>query len=1318
MRYITLFLFLLIAQSVYGQSKSELFKVIPNQNTEMPDWARLMYSDNPNVWEVDYLMELYYETHQFEKSIHTQNYKFWRKQIADYCQIDGTINIPPRKQRKEITRAIRDQREKTSKSTDVWTSIGPFATYRNNSLNLQSQHANVYSINVSTIDSDHILIGTESGGVFNSYNNGDDWNLITKEEDFAGGITSVQIDPSNDSRYLIYADHAIYESTNQGASWTELYVVGARVDEIKFDPQQSDIVYLTAQNGLHRSDDGGVTWSILYTEPCWDIDFHPTESETVYLLKSNNTLIRSEFFKSDDNGLTFTLQSAGWYLPQVPSEANNEGGKIAVSADDPDRVYTCLIGNSKAGDNGWIGLYRSDDSGESWSLPSGQIGGPYADMNTMPWSAASYGSGYHQGFYNFDCEASPDDADLVWFGTVRLNESTDGGSSYLSIGGANSTRLDYIHADIQAIEIQDGKIWIASDGGLNYSDDDLLSHVAKHRGMIASNFWGFGSGWNEDVYVGGKYHNGNTTYLGAYGLGETHNVGGVEEATGYVNPLLNNNVYFNQYWSGYTVRKILADDLGGNTANGSPVNIIPNESYVSSSSSGLYFHPKYAHQMYAGVDNTIQKSDDGGVTWSALHTFGTDGKVYEIEIARSNPDIIYCVYQPGGGYWDWCEIHKSTDGGQTFQMITNIDANRWRLEFSIDPYHPEEIWVSAINGSNGEKVYRSTDSGDTWTNVTTNQLDGQSISDILYQPGSEGIAYIVTTNGMYYFDPESNDWIDYSSGLPFQVKPLKLKPFYAQNKLRIATYGRGIWEAEIPISYTEKVEIITNTQTVNCSRDTVSLDSYSFVDQTDNAWLWTIEPSPEYIDDATARNPKVVLGPDGSYSVTLASTSNGITLSTTESDFITVDSQCEPDTIPGQSLQMVQAGDYVQLPDYEIEATQTFTISAWVKPNGIQDEYSGIVMGDNATGGLNFREANNTLAYHWPGGAWWYDSNLTVPADEWSHVAMVVTPTSVTLYVNGVGATHTTSPEAIDINSLKIGSYKGWSSRNYRGEIDEVAIWNRSLSQTEIREHRHLTKEDIVATDPDFIAYYQFNDDNLQILDRIGTKHGTLSGTSSLVTSTGPFGGGTSDMHLINSSGLYTYVNGNVELELGATGTYPNDEVYVSLINQLPFDNPENIEGIMSFFIVNNYGVDDFSSEVSITYDDPLTSPLPSSIESPQTLYLLTRSVNSDVETWDQTCSNTAVIGEKYHVQACNLQSGLNHQYILYKLCKEESFEMLPYLSGEIEAILVNEQIEANNMIFSGADILYKAGNEILLSNGFNTEAGAELLIQIGRCDN
>jgi len=255
-----------------------------------------------------------------------------------------------------------------------------------------------------------------------------------------------------------------------------------------------------------------------------------------------------------------------------------------------------------------------------------------------------------------------------------------------------------------------------------------------------------------------------------------------------------------------------------------------------------------------------------------------------------------------------------------------------------------------------------------------------------------------------------------------------------------------------------------------------------------------------------------------------------------------------------------------------------------------------------------------------------------------------------------------------------------------------------------------------MSNDSDFVAYYQFNDSGTQILDRIGTRHGSLTGTSSLLTSTGPFGGGDSDVHTITSDGTYTYVNGNVTLEIGNQGTLPDGDVWVSLINQLPNKIPDNIENVMSYFIINNYGDDTFTANHSLTYNDPLSSPLLSSTESPQSLSLYHREENGDAPSWTEICNTATVNGEEYQFAVCN-PNGLDHQYFIYKECLDSAVEVDTYTSGDIQALVVNETIEATNSIQSGADVIYKAGEEVLLDNGFCTEAGAVLLIGILRCD-
>ncbi len=217
---------------------------------------------------------------------------------------------------------------------------------------------------------------------------------------------------------------------------------------------------------------------------------------------------------------------------------------------------------------------------------------------------------------------------------------------------------------------------------------------------------------------------------------------------------------------------------------------------------------------------------------------------------------------------------------------------------------------------------------------------------------------------------------------------------------------------------------MTSKDVVYCSRDTVQFDCYSILNHADATWEWSFSPEPLWVSSTTARNPKALLQDQTSYDVTLTITDgNGFSDSKTIANMVRVESACEAEGQAGLALQTSNDGDWIQTPNIPF-TSNTVTMTAWVKPSGIQADYSGIVMNDGTTAGFNFREGNNTLGYHWPNGAWWWDSNLIVPADEWSHVALVATPNSLTVYVNGVGATHNVSLDPADFGTLKLAAIR------------------------------------------------------------------------------------------------------------------------------------------------------------------------------------------------------------------------------------------------------------------------------------------------------
>jgi photosystem II stability/assembly factor-like uncharacterized protein len=124
--------------------------------------------------------------------------------------------------------------------------------------------------------------------------------------------------------------------------------------------------------------------------------------------------------------------------------------------------------------------------------------------------------------------------------------------------------------------------------------------------------------------------------------------------------------------------------------------------------------------FYAGTpQGGVWKTTSAGVTWFPIfdQVQGVDS-IGAIQVAPSNPDIVYAgAGDPiggslGNGMW------KSTDAGKTWQHIGLEDTVKID-RILVDPTNPSLVIVSALGDAthHGGGIYRSTDGGQTWTNV-------------------------------------------------------------------------------------------------------------------------------------------------------------------------------------------------------------------------------------------------------------------------------------------------------------------------------------------------------------------------------------------------------------------------------------------------------------------------------------------------------------------------------------------------------------------------------------------------------------------------
>ena len=149
---------------------------------------------------------------------------------------------------------------------------------------------------------------------------------------------------------------------------------------------------------------------------------------------------------------------------------------------------------------------------------------------------------------------------------------------------------------------------------------------------------------------------------------------------------------------------------------------------------------------------------------------------------------------------------------------------------------------------------------------------------------------------------------------------------------------------------------------------------------------------------------------------------------------------------------------YVSIPALNLNSN-TVTIAGWVKRSGTQNASSGIVFtrASSAACGLHFGSANE-LRYTWndAGSTYNWNSGLVPPDGQWTFVALVITPTDGTLYLQPLGgsmtsATNPVANTAAAFNGVtRIGGDSLNTARYINASVDDVRIYNASLSAGEI----------------------------------------------------------------------------------------------------------------------------------------------------------------------------------------------------------------------------------------------------------------------------
>lgn len=629
-------------------------------------------------------------------------------------------------------------------------------------------------------DPQTLFVGTPAGGIWKTTNGGSNWTSLSDGLPVIG-VSGIAVNPAHpDSIYILTGDGdgaytystGVLLSTNGGDTWQSTGLqwdvsVYKRGYKLLMHPANSNILFAVTNTGIYKTTDGGVSWSVKKSGSFTDLTFNTDNPSILYAVTANT------FYISSDAGESWNASATG-----LPASPNSDRIAIGVTAAHSDYVYLLYGASVTSSHPGFLGLYRSVDGGQSFTLRSDS-------PNILGYEIAEPYDTKSQSSYDLAIAVSPVDEDWVHIGGINCWKSLDGGATWTYTSFWNEKLAaagKYTHADIHALVFNEyADLYCGSDGGI-YKSVNATNWIDISAGLVITQFYNISSPADDpDIVYGGAQDNGVNKWT-APAIIMDHQVGsdGMECVVDYTD---GNIVYaFLSHGS-----SLFVTEDGGATAwkdNTGPSGgglVVP-----------LIMHPTINTTLYAGYDY-IYRITDLGKTFTPIPGSEIPGGNSYVALGMSvaSPSYLYAasagslrltdnVYPPGPP--DWFDITGTLPVAQA--QITDI---------TVSTQNVEKAWVSFSGYSGGNKVYQTSNTGDTWTNIS-GTLPNVPVNCIVYHNNGQDGIYIGTDIGVFYRDNSMTDWIPFRNGMPnVIVRDLKI----TNDKIRAATFGRGIWESDL-----------------------------------------------------------------------------------------------------------------------------------------------------------------------------------------------------------------------------------------------------------------------------------------------------------------------------------------------------------------------------------------------------------------------------------------------------------------------------------------------------------------------------------------
>lgn len=696
------------------------------------------------------------------------------------------------------------------------TSLGGLS-FRNIGPAITSGRISDFAVNPA--NPNEYYVAASAGGVWKTTNSGTTYKPIFDGQG-SFSIGCVEIDPQNSSivwvgtgennnqRSVNYGD-GVYKSMDGGKSWKNMGLKNSEhIGSIVIDPTNSNHVYVAAigplwsaggERGVYESTDGGETWNLIL-----EVDKHTGANEVVMDPRNPQVLYASMLqrrrhvftyigggpgsgiYKSQDGGKTWNKANKG--LPGV------DMGRIglSISPADPEIIYAIVEAAQGKG-----GFFKSTDRGASWEKQSG------------------YSS---SGNYYQEIIADPVDPNKIYTMDTWMHISTDGGKSFKVLGE------DFKHIDNHCIWIdpaQTDHLLVGCDGGVYETFDAAATWIFKANLPVtqfykvavdqAEPFYNIYGGTQDNFSMGGPSRTTSANGIANSQWFMTHGGDGFESQIDPENP----NIVYAQSQYGFLVRY---DRLSGEEVGIQPKERKDEDAYRWNWDAPLVISKHDNKRIYFSA-NKVFRSDDRGNSWQVIsddltqqidrNTLRVMDRVWGIDAVMKNgstspygtivamdespidENLLYVGTDDG-------LIQVTEDGGKTWTKSSSfpgVPANTY-VNMVIPSQHDINVVYACFNnhkrGDFKPYVFKSSDKGKTWVNITGNLPERGSAYAIAEDHVKSDLLFAGTEFGIFFSINGGKVWNQLKAGIPTTlVRDIAIQQ--RENDLVLASFGRGFF---------------------------------------------------------------------------------------------------------------------------------------------------------------------------------------------------------------------------------------------------------------------------------------------------------------------------------------------------------------------------------------------------------------------------------------------------------------------------------------------------------------------------------------------